>query len=208
MGLFKATINERTSNRAPVIHLFPVLVGFLSLLLLLTFIVLILSDLVGFRLGNTELHSNPFTAYEGIWPGQSIESVAAYARQTPEESMTCFSSSAPDPNYPGLVVHIEHAEMDELDRSIVCTQVPGDSVFRIVNVTIEDKHVQELQLGSNGLQEDSLLLYWGEPDAIIRIGNSQDFWLRWVHDMYWATAKVEPAQPGAIVRILTIAARK
>jgi hypothetical protein len=205
MELFKSTsIMPQSSRPLVIIHIFPVLIGFLAMLLLLIAIVLILSTMIGFSIGNSALRSNPLTAYEGIWLGQPIASVAAYAGQTSAGSMTCYASNPPEHDYPYLDIYTRNAGLDESDKTIVCEHYPHDGVFGTVSLTMEGERVQELTFLSDRLQENTLLLYWGAPDAITRIGNTQGFWLRWVRSSYWAVAKVEPALPGAVVRILTI----
>ncbi len=87
--------NTRVSSQLFVIHTLPAFMIFVSALLTLSFIILILCIFVGISIGNSALHPNPFAAYEAVWPGQSIESVSAYAQRTPQGYLPCITGASP-----------------------------------------------------------------------------------------------------------------
>jgi hypothetical protein len=179
------------------------LVGFLAVLLTLSFITLIGSILLGFSTGDRLLHPNPFVGYEALWPGQSIASVAAFAERTPEGRMACITGVSPSERYLGLDITVIAASSDQTDKTISCRYFPKDGGFNKTFVIIDADRVQEVQLFANSLPEDALLLYWGAPDSITK-GHDQFMYLRWDHSTYIATAQV--AEPDSVVKCVTLIA--
>jgi len=183
------------------------LVILVSVWLTLTFAIAMMSGLAGVSAGNRLIHHNPFAAYGALWPGQSIESVAAYAWQTPQGFIPCLSSESAGLDYDGLTMRHIYSALDDT-KSTVCTYSPDDNVFQGIMVTIVDNRVQELQFFSDVLLEDSLLLYWGMPDAVTRFGNDQALDLRWNRTTYQARAVAQPVRLGAIVKTVMLTARE
>jgi hypothetical protein len=161
-------------------------------LLIFSSFALIVSTLLGLQLGHALLRPNPFAAYEGIWPGQSISSLAAHARGTPEGKMLCRSGIMLHDQYPSLVIHFDAgtAYGSDMGNKIVCTAFPSEGVFRSMSVTVENDQVQELTLFSDSLHQDSLFLYWGAPDAITSVQDTTRLYLHWNRDTYEAMAAV------------------
>lgn len=158
--------------------------------LMLSFSALIISTLLGLQLGHALLRPNPFAAYEAVWPGQSISSLTAYARRTPEGEIPCYGN-ANEP-FLGLVIQpiSRTAYADTLSREIVCTANPSEGTFRSMIVAIEHDQVQELVLFSDTLHQDTLFVYWGAPDAITSVQDDERLYVHWNRDTYEATAAV------------------
>jgi hypothetical protein len=76
---FPSNSHTPSIRRRADIHTLAPLWVFVSVLLTMSFSVLILSMLAGLSAGSSFLHPNPFAAYEAIWPGQTIAIVSAYA---------------------------------------------------------------------------------------------------------------------------------
>lgn len=179
----------------------PLLATFLAFLLIFSFAVLILSALLGLQLGSAALRPNLFADFQAVWPGQSVYSLAEFAQHTPEGALLCWSGAAPDEPVPGLTVHVSH-DPNYIGDRIACTYAPTEGVFRSVSVRVEHGLVQEVTLFSDVLQQDSLLLYWGAPDAIHSIGSPQRQYMRWYHDTYLAEAAV--LEGDYMVNIVTL----
>lgn len=172
------TLSERSKFAGGLGGGLSILVLVAAAMLILNFSALIVSTLLGLRLGDALLRPNPFAAYEAIWPGQSIASLEAYAQQTPEGAFPCYAPVAPSNTY------------DVGASALVCTSASDEGVFRSMSVTVVRGQVQELTLFSDSLHQDNLFLYWGAPDAITRVRGFERIYLRWYHDTYEATAAV------------------
>ena len=194
------------SSRSESLTILPVFVVFASALLIVSFSVLMLSMVSGFRLGTQLVHSNPFAAYEAIWPGESVSSVAAFAQRTPQGAMKCISGASPIQSYSGLEVRVAAGAYDALRQKIACTHSPKDSVFRWMTIAIDHDQVSELELFSDVLQQESLLLYWGMPDSITRTASDQFLQLCWERSTYSATASIQEA--NSVVKIVMLKARE
>jgi hypothetical protein len=166
----------RAVNKPSPMNTFPTIVVRLSILFTFSFITLILSILAGLRLGNSLLHPSPFSAYEAVWPGQSIASLSEYAQQTIPDRLPCLTDVSPRREYPGLEVRVAAGAYNVLGQAIKCTAYPKDGMFRVISLTIESDRIRQLEFYSEVLSEDVLLLYWGMPDSITPSGNPQIVW--------------------------------
>jgi hypothetical protein len=181
------------------------LVVMASLWLTLIFIIAILSGLLAVRAHNAALpHPNPFVAYEPLWPGQSIESVAAFARQTPQGFSYCLSSESSNPALDGLTMHLNVPSMNNTGKSAVCSYPAADGIFQHIIIALEDNRVRTLQFCSDVLPKDLLLLYWGMPDSIERFGDNQELNLHWYRTPFWATAVTSPVKSTTIIKTVTL----
>ncbi len=197
---------KRASSRKLVIHTLPAFVTFIAVVLTLSFIILIASAFTGLRLGNSLLHPNPFAAYEAVWLGQSMASVAAYAQRTPQGYISCVSDALPGQQFSGMEVRI--VPSNGLSSRIRCMMVNAtdDGEFRWMMVTIDENRVQELQLSSDSLPQDVLFLYWGPPNSISRSGTDSLLNLYWERSTYSAMAAIREAD--STVTSVTLTARE
>ena len=196
--------HTKLSSQVIVIHTLPLLIVFFALLLTMSFIVLILSVAAGFGLGNVLLRSNPVAAYEAVWPGQSVAAVAAYAQHLPQGYLSCVSGASPAQPISGLDVRVAPGAYGAMGPEIACTKSLDDGVFRWMTVIIRGEQVQALKLISDGLQQDSLLLYWGAPDALTKSGDQSQINLYWQRDTYSAMASI--VEPDLEVQSLALTA--
>jgi hypothetical protein len=189
------------------VNTLPGIVVRLSVLLTLSFVVLILSTLAGLQLGNTLLHPSPFAAFEAIWPGQSVTSLSAYAGRNARDSLPCIAASAPQSQYIGLDVQVAPVAYNGSAQAVMtCADYPKDDIFRTVSVTIENNRIRQLEFYSDVLPEDSLLLYWGMPDSITQSGNPQIVNLYWERSTYSVLASV--MKSGSVVKLITVTAKE
>lgn len=172
------------------------------------FAMFMLSTIAGLQLGNTLLRPSPFIPYEAIWPGQTLESLEAYATGLPEGQIACMAGSAHSPGTPytgETVYHIPENTPSTLSNTeLVCSYQPASGLFRWVTVRIKNSRIAQLELLSDVLPEDVLLLYWGMPDAISRMGREQRLNLYWERGSYSAMATV--MEVSSMVRIVTLTA--
>lgn len=172
------------------------------------FVMFMLSTIAGLQLGNTLLRPSPFIPYEAIWPGQTLESLEAYARGLPERQIACMAGGSPSLGspYSGVTVyHIpENMPNTSLNAELVCSYQPASGLFRWVTVRIINSRISQLELLSDVLPEDVLQLYWGMPDAISRMGRDQRLNLYWERSGYSAMATV--METSSVVRIVTLTA--
>ena len=193
-------------NKPLLINTLPGILALLAVLLTVSFLVLTLSTLTGLQLGNALVHPNPFAAYEAVWPGQSAASVAAFALGSRQGYMPCVAGASPRKPYASLEVRIAPGAYETLGDKGDCIHAPNNGIFRWMTVAIEDDQVQELQLFSDVLQQDTLLLYWGAPDAIAKAGNDSLLNLYWERSTYSAVASV--LERDSVVRAVTLTAKK
>ena len=197
---------EQAMSQGIIIYTLPAFVTFIAVVLTLSFIILIVSVFAGLHLENSLLHSNPLAAYEGVWPGQSTASVAAYAQRTPQGYISCVSDT-PGQQFRGMEVRIVPGPPPSSSK-IRCMKVnaPDDGKFRWMMVTIDENRVQELQLSSDSFPQDVLLLYWGPPDSISRSGTDSLLNLYWDHSTYSAMAVIR--ETDSIVKSVILTARE
>ena len=143
------------------VNMFPVIVVLLSILLTVSFIVLILSSLIGLQLGNSLLHPVPVCPYEAAV--QSIESLAAYARQTTQGHLLCLTDASPHrtntaSDGPVAVPLQQHTQSSHKMRGL-----SEGRDFGVIGLTIRDDRIQQLEFYPDVLPEDVLLFYWGMP---------------------------------------------
>jgi len=169
------------------------------------FVTFMLATVAGLQLGNTLLRPSPFIPYEAIWPGQSLESLETYVRRMAERQITCTSGEAPSPGAPYSSAAVYRIPGDAIPSSeLVCSYSPASGLFRWVTVRMENARIEQLELISDVLPEDVLLLYWGMPDSISRMGSDQRLNLFWERGSYQAMATVMEAT--SLVRIVTLTA--
>ena len=197
---------QQAASQGFVIYPLPAFVMFVATLLTLSFIILILAIVVGLHVGDSLLHPNPLATYGGVWPGQSQPSVAAYARRLPQGRISCITGASPRQQYIGLDVRVAAGAYDALGRKISCMNKLDDGVFRWMTVAIDGNHVRELRLFSDTLPQDALLLYWGPPDSISRLGTDSLLNLYWEHSTYSAMAAVR--ESDSVVKLITLTARE
>jgi hypothetical protein len=195
----------RPPGRVLIIPTLPALAAFLSTLLFLSVVVLVLAMLEGMQVGHNLLHPNPFIPYEALWPGQSIGSVADYARRTHKGNIPCYTDSAFDTVLSGLVVYSNYNYYVSGNHVVTCIGDRREDVFRQMLVTLANEKVRELFLFSDTLRQDTLTLYWGVPDAITRGSNGQSIFLHWNQETYTATATIN--EPDAMVSLVTLIAK-
>jgi hypothetical protein len=205
------TLNKLSSRRPSdglwVIHTLPMVMLVIAVLLVSILMALMLSILTGLHLGNMMVRPHPFAAYEFLWPGQPVTSVAEFARRTPQGAIQCYARTSSLEDNPGLVLHIVYGNDyggQGLGQQVVCTDSQAaDSLFRSMNVTLSGDQVQELILFSDVLQQDTLLLYWGAPDSII--DGKAAWYLQWNRSTYTATAMM--AKSESAITLLTLTAK-
>jgi hypothetical protein len=120
--------------------------------------------------------------------------------------MSCISGASPRQPYAGLDVRVAPGAYNALGPNINCMNAPNDGVFRWMTVAIDDSQVQELKLFSEVLQQDSLFLYFGAPDAIGKSGSDSRLDLYWDRGTYSVTASVQVHD--LVVKLVTLAAKK
>ena len=189
-----------------IIYTFPVLMVFASALLLFSFSLMILAIFGGLSIGNMALRPSPFAAYEGIWPGQSSASVAAYGMRIPQGYMPCISGASPLKSYSGLEVRVAPGAYNALGTIVNCMSSPKDGVFHWMTMTIIDNRVKELNLFSDVLKQDTLLLYWGAPDAISKSDNDSQLNLYWERRTYSVIASI--LELDSVVKRVKLTAKK
>ena len=195
----------QTTSRSQVIHPLSALLASISILLLVSFVVLIASMLAGLYLGTMQLHPNVFATYNAVWPGQTMASLAAFAQHTPEGRIKCIADEAPSKVYPHLVVNVTIGATGVLNHTTYCMSAVDDALFHKIEVVLSDGQVQVLKLFSDTLHHDTLLLYWGAPDAIQRRGDNQPLYLEWNRRTYSATALVR--ELDSMVTVVTLTAK-
>ena len=194
----------QVSSRTLVIHTLPGLVFFLSVLLIVGFLTLILSVLASGHLIEALAHPNPFAAYEVFWPGQLIDTATDYARLTTDNHLACMSEAQASLGQLGIELTLSPSTVYQAEGTIYCQRFLDDGIFRRLLMRIEKKRIQELQLFSKGLQQDTLFLYWGTPDAITKSGNDRFWELYWERSTYSAMATV--IKTNSIVTLVTLTA--
>jgi hypothetical protein len=197
-------IRKRESHLGLVIPTLPALIFVVALLLTATFLSLVMSFMVSFRLGDMMARPNPFNNYELVWPGQTLAQVAEYARRTPKGYLDCHATAPLINSYPGVLrLLISPTDMYYgPNQPMTCMGTIEKGIFRSVSVTIQDDQVQELNLFSDYLQQDVLAVYWGVPDAITKGLNGESVYLHWDRGTYTATARL--IQPYIVVSLMTI----
>ncbi len=195
---------QRTSLLHPLSRMVVTGAGLFTLL----FVLFMLSIISGYQLGNTLLRPSPFIPYEAIWPGLELDSLVAYARRTPEGFINCSSgvSATTSQPYPVTTTYVIPRDSAALNGRLVCFFQPASGAFRWVTVHVEDEQIQQVELLSDVLPEDALLLYWGMPDAISRMGSDQRLNLFWERNSYSAMATV--VETTSTVRIVTLTAKE
>ncbi len=192
----------RTPKRALVIHALPTFIIFLALMMVTIFLTAILSLLAMIRLENSLIHPNPLVAYEAFWPGQSITSIVNDTYQIISSTLRCYSPMLGDSGYPAGIKLDDYIKLISPYDKLSCLGNTPDDIFHSIRVDIQDERVQQLDLFSDILQEDTLLLYWGAPDAIQRGTDGRYIYLRWNCSTYIATASI-PAN-GSVVSFLSL----
>lgn len=187
------------SNRRGGIYPLPTFVSLIAVVLVLSFTVLLVSMLAGFHAGAALLHTNPFAAYEALWPGLPATNVETYTHQTPEGFIRCITSRAALGGYETSPI------FDTPVQQAACMSAPKDGVFQAVNVFVNRGRIRQLNLFSNALQEEALFLYWGAPDAIQTTDNRLLLELQWDRQTYSASALVGKAD--AVVTRVTLTAK-
>jgi hypothetical protein len=200
---------SRSSTSSRVAPGYPLsrLAAALAAILLLGILTLIAASLMGLHLGIRLLRPNLFANYEAIWPGQPVSSVAAFAVQRPRGYISCLAGSSPGYKYAGLDLHIEPGIQDAHDE-MICASHSTDGIFHWIAITVNDGRVQELQLYSDTLQQDTLFLYWGAPDAISQSGDGEVLILHWDRSAYSVMASVTKYSWVATLVTLTAAGTK
>src|SRR5262245_791515 len=100
-------IHREPSRRALVIPLPSALHLLLAVLLSLSLMVVMVSVLISFRLGDMMARPNPFTAYESLWPGQPIADMVAFRRRAPSGFVQSYTESS-GATYPGQVTSVTY----------------------------------------------------------------------------------------------------
>jgi hypothetical protein len=202
-----AKFNARSghvSGRAIGVSAFPALVLSLSLMLMASFMILILISIVGHS-ASAVARPDPFVPFRAVWPGQSLVSIANYVQPSPNEPMTCWvADQSLGANSRGIAIQVLYASFDPEDTSFVCTYSLQEGLVSKMSLVIDDERVQKLQLYPEALRADSLLLYWGTPDSVTRVGDGQILYIMWVRDGVRAVAVVDDIRPGAVVRRMTL----
>lgn len=198
-------VETELRGAAGSIHTLPRVVLVAAFGLTFGFVTFILSTMAGMQLGNTLLRPSPFIPYEAIWPGQALESLETYVRRLPEGQITCTSGTSPSPSMPYASPVVYRIPGDAiLSSELVCSYEPASGLFRWVTIRMRNAQIAQLELISDVLPEDVLLLYWGMPDAILRMGSNQRLNLFWERGSYSAMATVMEAT--SVVRIVTLTA--
>jgi hypothetical protein len=104
-----------------------------------------------------------------------------------------------------LVAHVALGAYDALGQQLNCFDYPTDGIFRWITFRLNNDQVQELQLFSDVLQQDTLFLYWGAPDAIHQSGDERRLNLHWERDTYSVMASV--IKSSWIAQLVTITAK-
>jgi hypothetical protein len=195
-------LNPGTSRRVLVFPVPSTVLFVLALLLTFGLVMLMLTFLISFRLGDLMARPNPFTAYESIWPGQSIANMSQYAVRAPKAYFRCYTESS-GAQFPGERVNIPYGD-NQPPQNMTCEN-NADDVFRYMGIRIKDNRIQELDLFSDVLQEDTLFLYWGAPDAITEGQIGKTVYLHWNRSSYEATATI--TKPYSVVNLVTITAK-
>ncbi len=199
--------NLEPSSRLRFSATLPAFVSVLALLLTVGLLVLIVSLIVSFRLGDMMARPNPFNNYELVWPGQTLADVAEYAHRTAKGHIACSSNTPIVNEYPGsLLLVIPDTDMFYgPPQPMICTDNSEKGTFRSISITIKNDQIQELNLFSDYLQQDVLSLYWGVPDAITKGLNGESLYLHWDRSSYEATAML--TKPYLVVSLVTLRAK-
>lgn len=197
-------LSQSGSSRRALLTLAPTML-FMVLMLLLTFALLtiIMSIFVSFRLGDMMARPNPFTRYAAVWPGQTVESMAQYLSASPEDQLRCYDEAL-GTQQPGQRIQITD-ESSQPPENMTCINTDPDPAFYALGVRIKDNQVRELDLYSQALQEDTLVLYWGVPDSITKSRYGQSLLLKWDRRDYRVTAVL--VKPYTIVSVVIITAK-
>ncbi len=116
----------------------------------------------------------------------------------------CITGASRSQRYIGLEVFAAAGAYEALGQKINCMDSRTDGVFRWMTVAIGDDQVQKLELFSDFLQRDTLLLYWGAPDAIAKSGDDLYMDLYWERGTYSAKASV--LEHDSMVKVVTLTA--
>lgn len=196
-------LDREPSRRALVIPALPTLLLVLALLLTFGLLIAMITVLISFRLGDMMARPNPFTAYEAIWPGQPITDMAEYSIRMPKGYFRCYTESF-GIEYPSQRITVTYGT-NQPPQNMTCDNSADNDVFRYMGIRINDSRIQELDLFSDVLHEDTLFLYWGAPDAITEGQIGKTVYLYWDRSTYEATATI--TKPYSVVNLVTIKAK-
>lgn len=191
------------ARRAWVISAPSPLILVLALLFTFGLLMLMISLGISFRLGDMMARPNPFTAYDAIWPGQTITDMAEYAVRAPEGYERCYIESF-GREYPSQRTTVTYGA-NEPPPTMTCENNGANGLFRNIGLLFRGNRIQELDLFSDVLAEDILFLYWGAPDAITEGEIGKTIYLHWDRSTYKATATV--TKPYSVVNLVTVVAK-
>ncbi|MEO8606256.1 MAG: hypothetical protein ABI690_00115 [Chloroflexota bacterium] len=196
-------LNRESARRVLDIPVAPSVLMVLALMLTFGLVIVMLSLLVSFRLGETMARPNPFSAYESLWPGQSIADMVEFGVHMPKSYTRCYTESY-SAQYPGEKVTVTYGATQP-PENMTCANSVDNDLFRFMGIRIKENQIQEIDLFSDVLQEDTLYLYWGAPDSITEGQVGRTVYLHWDRTTYTATATL--IKPYSVVNLVTLVAK-
>lgn len=124
---------------------------------------------------------DPFLPYETIIPGARQEALTDFNCQANRNSV-----------YVSNLTHL-------------CSIVPPDnSVYRRINVTVQNGHIDEVLFYSADLDSRGLIDHWGDPISIERNTSDQRLTLMWDRGSYLVTAIVGMTPGSTVIRLVVL----